>query len=176
MKEKFLNVLRTYLCDALKAGMNTSLNWSQPFYLQHTYGELKLLPRKSSLSHKKQLISTLRAMASRCTFQRAVCQQMCQKHSWVCKLVFLASFRCLASVNLSVQFTGSPVLISSWRTSLLRYIIVLHYLVTNSVHSSPLSIPSVPRRHFHTSSKSKEEEVLVPVLHMVAYHYPTFLG
>ena len=66
-------------------------------YLQHTYRELKLLHQKPSLSHRKQLTMTLRAMDSSCMFQKMLCQQKYQKHNWMCKLACLAIFRCLLS-------------------------------------------------------------------------------
>ena len=83
------------------------------FCLQHTYVELKLLQRKHLRSHKKQSSSTLRAMDSSCVFQKTVCQPKFQKLKSVCKLVCLAHFSCLLTVNLSVQSTGSPVPICS---------------------------------------------------------------
>ena len=64
-------------------------------YLQHTYRELKLLHKKLSLSHRKQLTLSSRAMDSSCMFQKIFCQQKYQKHNWMCKLACLAIFRCL---------------------------------------------------------------------------------
>ena len=134
------------------------------------------MQKKHLPSHKKQSSSTLMAMDSSCVFLETVCQQKYQKLSSVHKSVCLAHFRCLLTVNLSVQSTGSPVLTSSRNQSLLRYSTVLCCLMINSVHSLHSSIPSVPRRNFLTSSKSNQEESSVPTVHMAAYLYPTFLG
>ena len=148
----------------------------QSFCLQQTYEELKLSQKKHLPSHKKQSNSTLRAMDSSCVFQKTVCQQEFQKLSSVCRLVCLARFRCLQTVNLSVQSTGCLVPTSSRNLSLLRYNTVLYSLMISSVHSLHSSIPSVPRKSFLTSSKSKKEESSVPTVHMAAYLYPIFLG
>ena len=64
-------------------------------YLQHTYRELKLLHKKPLLSHRNKLTFTLKAMDSSCMFQKVLCQQKYQKHSWMCKLACLDIFRCL---------------------------------------------------------------------------------
>ena len=68
-------------------------------YLQHTYREPKLLHKKPLLSHRNQLTLTLKAMDSSYMFQKALCQQKYQKHSWMCKLACLAIFRCLQTLD-----------------------------------------------------------------------------
>ena len=77
--------------------------------------------------------------------------------------------------KLSVQSIGSPVPISLWSLSLLRYSTVLYLLMINSVHSLHSSTPCIPRRAFLTYSWSKTEESSLPIVHMAAYHYPTSL-
>ena len=128
--------------------------WDDFLPLQHIYVELKLLLKQPSHLLQNNKVLSLRVMASSYMFQRAVYQQRSQKHSWMCESVCLASFRFLQTVNLLVQSIGCLVPTSLQSLLMSKYSTVLHYLLTNSVNNSCLSIQSVHRRNFHTHSQN----------------------
>lgn len=144
--------------------------------LQLTYGEPRLSHKKHSFLHKNHKAFALRVMASKYMFQKVVFLQKYQKQRWKYKLVCLVNFRCHLTVSFSAQSTGCTVPTSSQNPSLLRYSTVLYSLVINSVHSSPSFLQTAPRKSYLTCSNCEMEVFLVNTVHMVVYHYPTFLG
>ena len=146
------------------------------FSPQSTPTELKSSHKQHSLSHKNHETFSLKVMASSYMFQWGVYQQGYQKHSWMCKSVYLVSFRCLLTVSCSVPCTGCTVPTSSQSPLRLRYSTVVYCLMISNVHSLPLFQPNALRKSYHTYSKHEMEVFLVTTVRMVAYLYPSSPG